>query len=84
MPQMRFFSSAQLSPNLEFCQGEGADFSVCVEFCPPLPQENPVSAPVQLKTKIGENQGLYRNKDDFRFLNKKFLYFDLKYFIFCK
>ena len=32
-----------------------------------------------------ENQDLYRNKDDFPFFfNKKFLYFDLKYFKFCK
>ena len=39
-----------------------------------------------LQLKMGENQDLYRNKDDFRFflLIKKFLYFDLKYFIFCK
>ena len=35
--------------------------------------------------KIVENPDLYRNKDDFRFLlNKKFLYFGLKYFIFRK
>ena len=38
-----------------------------------------------LQLKIVENQDLYRNKDDFRFiLNKKFLYFDLRYFIFIK
>ena len=39
-----------------------------------------------LQLKIVENKDLYRNKDDFRriFFNKKFLYFDLKYFIFCK
>ena len=36
-----------------------------------------------LKLNFLENQDLYRNKDDFRFFfNKKFLYFDLKYFIF--
>ena len=39
----------------------------------------------QIFNEIVENQDLYRNKDDFRFFfNKKFLYFDLKYFIFCK
>ena len=38
-----------------------------------------------LQLKIVENQDLYRIKDDIRFfLNEKFLYFDLKYFIFCK
>ena len=38
-----------------------------------------------LQLKIVENQDLCRNIDDFRFfLNKKFLYFDLEYFIFCK
>ena len=38
-----------------------------------------------LLLKIVENQDLYRNRDDFiYFLNKKFLYFDLKYFIFSK
>ena len=32
-----------------------------------------------------ENQYLYRNKEDLRFFqNKKFLYFDLKDFIFSK
>ena len=38
-----------------------------------------------LQLRIVENKDLYRNKDDFRFFfNKKFLYFDLKYFIFSK
>ena len=38
-----------------------------------------------LQLKIVEIQDLYRNKDDSRFFkNKKFIYFDLKYFIFCK
>ena len=39
-----------------------------------------------LQLKIVENKDLYRNKDDFRFFFfcKKFLYFDLKYFLFIK
>ena len=38
-----------------------------------------------LHLKIVENQDLCRNRDDFQFFsNKKFLYFDLKYFIFSK
>ena len=39
-----------------------------------------------LQLRIVEDQDLYRNKDDFRFFssNKKFLYFDLKDFIFSK
>ena len=36
-----------------------------------------------LQLKIVDNQDLYRNKDDIQFfLNKKFFYFDLEYFIF--
>ena len=39
----------------------------------------------QILNEIVENQDLYRNKDDFRFFfYKKFLNFDLKYFIFSK
>ena len=36
-----------------------------------------------LQLKIVENEDLCRNKDDFRFFsNKKFLYSDLKYFMY--